>query len=468
MTDVASLDATELAARIRARELSPVEVLSALRARVEELNPRLNAIVTFAPDADDHARAAERALLHGEEEVGPLHGVPFTIKDTFDTAGLRTTRGSLLFADNVPERDATVVARLRVAGGILLGKTNTPEFALWWESGNRVFGTTSNPWDLSRTSGGSSGGEAAAIAAGLSPLGLGSDLGGSIRLPAAHCGCVGFKPTHGRVPLTGHFPETILRFMHVGPLARSARDAALALSLIAGPDGVDPYVVPVPPPPPIGDEWPLHHRVGVIAEAGAGFGPVDAEVAAAVRAAAAALAAAGCTVEEVELPWLEARDWNLLTMPLYGGEGSVFFDALTAGHEEELHFLLERRLSAPRPSLADYVAIEAAVDELRRDLSAFFAGHDLLLCPVTPAPAPPHEQNEIVIAGRSLPARSLMRTTLPFDLTGSPALAVPVRVGSQGLPLAAQLVGRRFEDETVLRVGVAFERERGPLPRPPL
>ena len=467
MNDVAFLDATELATRIRARELSPVEALAALRERAEELNPRLNAIVTFAPDAEEHAREAERALLRGEEEVGPLHGVPFTIKDTLDTAALRTTRGSLLFADNVPKRDATAVARLRKAGGILLGKTNTPEFALWWESGNRVFGTTSNPWDLSRTSGGSSGGEAAAIAAGLSPLGLGSDLGGSIRLPAAHCGCVGFKPTHGRVPLTGHFPETILRFMHVGPLARSARDAALALSLIAGPDGVDPYVVPVPPPP-VGDERSPHQRVGVVAAAGAGFGPVEPEVTAAVLAAADALAAVGCTVEEIELPWLEARDWNLLTMPLYGGEGSVFFDALTAGHEEELHSFLKRRLSAPRPSLADYVAIEAAVDELRRDLTGFFADYDLLLCPVTPAPAPPHEQDEIVIAGRSLPARSLMRTTLPFDLTGSPALAVPVRVGPQGLPLAAQLVGRRFEDEAVLSAGAAFERERGPLPRPPL
>ena len=161
----------------------------------------------------------------------PLHGVPFTIKDSIDTAGVRTTRGSKLFSDHVPGRDAEVVTRLRAAGGIPLAKTNLPDFALWWETDNLVFGRTVNPWDPDRTSGGSSGGEAAAIAAGLSPLGIGSDLGGSIRLPAHYCGVVGLKATHGRVPLTGHWPDTLLRFMHVGFLARSVRDVALALSL---------------------------------------------------------------------------------------------------------------------------------------------------------------------------------------------------------------------------------------------
>ncbi len=260
--DLVHLDATELARRIRAKELSPVEVVRALRERAGAVNPGLNAIVTPIEDAEERARAAEAAVLRGEE-LGPLHGVPFTIKDSFNTAGTRTTRGSRFFADRVPAGDAAAVARLRAAGGIALAKTNLPEFALWWETDNLVFGRTVNPWDPERTAGGSSGGEAAAIAAGLSPLGLGSDLGGSIRLPAHYCGVAGLKPTHGRVPLTGHWPEVMLGFMHAGPLARSVRDVALALSLIAGPDGEDWHAVPVPPPGvPRGDEPLPPLRVG--------------------------------------------------------------------------------------------------------------------------------------------------------------------------------------------------------------
>src|SRR5262249_27776017 len=210
-----------------------------------EINPRLNAIVTLNPQAETQARMAEKAVMQGDS-LGPLHGVPFTIKDCFDTAGIRTTRGSRFFADRIPKADATTVARFKAAGGILLGKTNTPEFAFWWETGNLVFGYTSNPWDLNRTTGGSSGGEAAAIAARLSPLGLGSDVGGSIRAPSHYCGVVGLKPTHGRIPLTGHYPEVLLRFMHAGPMARTVRDIALALGILAGGDDQDSYAQGLP------------------------------------------------------------------------------------------------------------------------------------------------------------------------------------------------------------------------------
>ena len=459
--DLCFLDATALAGLIRSRELSPVELMRTLTARAERLNPELNAIVTWATDLELRAAEAEAAVLRGDAELGPLHGVPFTVKDTLDAEGLRVTRGSLIFADEIAARDAAAVARLRAAGGIVIGKTNTPEFALWWETGNRVFGTTPNPWDTSRTAGGSSGGEAAALAAGLTPLGLAGDVGGSIRLPAHHCGVVGYKPSHGRVPLTGHFPQTLTRFMHVGPMARSARDCALAMTLLSGPDGEDFHALPIPAPdlaaalggaplPPL--------RVAVLADSG--LGPIDPEIAAAVRSAAAALASLGCAVEEVETPWLDAVDCNVLTMLVYGSEGRPFFSRLTAGHEDELHYVLARRLGAPAAPLDDYVAAEAAVERLRADATRFFAQWDLLLTPCVPVPAPPHEQPALRVNGQELPPRAIMRATLPWDLTGQPALALPWGFNGDGHPVGVQLVGRRLDDATVLHAGIALDKLR--------
>ena len=255
-------DAIELAERIRLREVSPVEVAQAHLDRIDAVNPALNALIAFPDGVMDRAREAEAAVLRGDN-WGPLHGVPFTVKDCVDTAGVRTTRGSRLFEDHVPSADATVVQRLKDAGGIFIAKSNMPEFALWWETDNLVYGRTENPWMAGRTPGGSSGGEASAIAAGMSPLGIGSDVGGSIREPANYCGIVGLKATHGRIPLTGHWPEALLRFMHVGPLARSVRDAALGFNLMAGPDGLDHYAYPGPgsrrfgdSPAPPGCGWP--------------------------------------------------------------------------------------------------------------------------------------------------------------------------------------------------------------------
>ena len=466
MTDIVWLDATELARRIRARELSPVEVLRAHRERAEAVNGAINAIVTPIEEAEELARAAEAAVLRGDE-LGPLHGVPFTIKDSFDTAGVRTTRGSLLFAEHVPAEDAVAVARLRAAGAIPLGKTNLPEFALWWETGNLVFGTTRNPWNLERTAGGSSGGEAAAVAAGLSPLGIGSDLGGSIRLPAHYCGVVGLKPTHGRVPLTGHWPEVILRFMHVGPLARTVRDAALALAVVAGPDGRDWHAQPAPPPV-IPEGAPLPPlRVGVLG--GSAFGPLDAEVAAAVARAASALGELGCSVEIDRVPALEDNDWNVLTLGLYGAEGRAYLDGVVGARSAELHPFLRRRLSLPLPSLEDYLVVEAKVEALRRELALFFLRHDVLLCHAVPITAHEHEATEVLIAGAAHPARTTMRATIPFDLSGSPALVVPFGWSREELPIGVQVVGPRFDETAVLRVGLALEALGGGFRRrPPL
>src|SRR5215469_7421282 len=239
------LDASRIAQLISSRELSPVEVVQAHLERIAEVNPKVNAIVTLADGAMEAAKKAEEAVMSGAQ-VGALHGVPFTVKDGIDTAGVLTQRGSPIFKGRIAETDATAVARLKAAGGLLLAKTNPPEFSYSIETDNLLTGRTNNPWNLDYTPGGSSGGESAAIAACMSPLGLASDLSISVRGPAAHTGVVGFKPTHGRVPMTGHWPRVPRRFWHIGPMSRSVRDVALAYSLLAGPDGGDGYSTSAP------------------------------------------------------------------------------------------------------------------------------------------------------------------------------------------------------------------------------
>src|SRR5262245_36515402 len=236
MTDqIIRLDASRMAELIARRELSPVEVVQAHLDRIAEVDSKVNAIVTLADGALEAAKQAEAAVRSGEQ-VGPLHGVPFTVKDSIDTAGVLTQRGSPIFKGRVPDTDATAVARIKAAGGILLAKTNAPEFAYSVETDNLLSGRTNNPWNLDYTPGGSSGGESAAIAAGISPRGVGSDLSISLRGPAAHAGIGGFKATHGRMRMTGHWARVPRCFWHIGPMARPVRDVALAYSLMAGPD----------------------------------------------------------------------------------------------------------------------------------------------------------------------------------------------------------------------------------------
>ena len=464
--EICFLDATELARRIRTKEISPVEVLQAHLTRVAEINPRLNAIVTLNEQAEAQARMAEKAVMQGDS-LGPLHGVPITIKDCFDTAGIRTTRGSQFFSDRVPKTDATTVARLKTAGAILLGKTNTPEFAFWWETGNLVFGYTANPWNLNRTTGGSSGGEAAAIAAGLSPLGLGSDVGGSIRAPSHYCGIVGLKPTHGRIPLTGHYPEVLLRFMHVGPMARTVRDIAMALGILAGGDDQDSYAQGLP-----GFDWtarasglpPL--RVGWMAQEG--FGPVDPEVVATVTQAANTLSSLGHPVDPVSIAGLQRKDWNQTSAALFAAETRVYFEPLIQNRLEELHPVLRSRLGSAQGSFTAYLHAQAEVELLRNDLASYFSRHDLLLCPVTLLPAHAQNASELMVNGNTLPPRSIVRTTVPFSLTGYPALSLPFGYNTEGLPIGVQLVGRRFDEATVLQAAVILEETRGRPRVPPI
>lgn len=462
-------DTTELAELIRTKQVSPVEVLQAHLDRIAAVNPKLNAVVTFADGAMDAAKAAERAVTSGKR-LGPLHGVPFTIKDSFNTAGVRTTCASLLFKDNIPKADAVVVTRLKKAGAILVGKTNLPEFALDAESRNRVFGQTNNPWDVRHTPAGSSGGAATALASGMTPFEVGSDVGGSIRVPATYCGVVGFKPTHGRVPLTGHWPSTILRYMHIGPLTRTMRDNALILRIIAGADGRDPYAsaIPVPKSPDLDAPLP---KLRIAFSPEDGYAPVAKEVQAVVTKAAAALGEQGCTVEQVELPWLRKRSYIEESLEVMLMDGLHYARPIIQGRESELAHNMVRILEWKLPSFERYMTLEYEhLAELRHDAAEFFSRYDVLLAPTSTVPPPLHGAQPLNVNGQTMPYYHAYTNTANWDVTGSPAMSVPFGWSRDGrLPIGVQLIGPHFTENTLLRVGAALERAaEGRNRRPPL
>jgi aspartyl-tRNA(Asn)/glutamyl-tRNA(Gln) amidotransferase subunit A len=453
--DIIFSDATKLAELIRTREISPVEVVQAHLDRIEAVNPMINAIVTVADGALEAAKAAEAAVLAGET-LGPLHGVPFTVKDSIDTAGVPTQRGSPIFKGRVPETDATSVARMKGAGGILLAKTNLPEFSYWIESDNLLSGMSNNPWDLERTPGGSSGGESAAIAAGMSPLGLGTDLAISVRGPAAQTGIVSLKATHGRVPMTGIWPRVPRRFWHVGPMARSVRDLALAFSQLAGPDGQDGFASTVQFDAGAGASPKRPLKVGWMVEPG--FGPVDPEVAATVKAAAEALEGVGCVIEPVRIPALE-RDFALdVFNRLHVMEMKPAFAEATAGRKpEEIYKMARTMLALPDTSMKDYIETEQAAERLRDGYAEYFRKYDALLTHVLPIPAHKHGVSEFVINGQKVDATYLQGATVPLNVTGLPGLSMRFGTSSEGLPINVQLVGSWLAESTILHLASLLE-----------
>jgi len=454
--NIIHIDASGLAELIARRELSPVEVVQAHLDRIEAVNPRVNAIVALADDALDAAKKAEKAVMSGAP-VGPFHGVPFTAKDAIDAAGVLTQRGTPIYRGRIAESDATAVKRMKAAGGILIAKTNTPEFSYSVETDNLLTGRTNNPWNLERTPGGSSGGESAAIAAGMSPLGLGSDVSISVRGPAAHTGIVGFKATHGRVPLTGHWPRLPRRFWHIGPMARSVRDVAAAYQVLAGPDGEDGFSV-APPSIDAGvgtaPERPL--RIGWLASPGF-FGPTDPEVVATVRSAAKALGSAGCTVEEVSLPVLEQTDGVSIFWKLQQMETRPEFARVTAGHEAEVFHHVKAIFATPDTSIGDFVEAEQQVERLRDSFAQFFQRYDALLCPVTPFPATRHGLHNVVVDGKTVSPFHVMSATAPISLTGMPALSMRFGTSRDGLPIGVQITAAWLAESTILEVARRLE-----------
>jgi amidase len=455
--------AATLARAIRDKQVSAREVVEAHLYRIEAVNPTLHAVVQLAAErALDEARAADRALAQGDP-IGPLHGVPMTIKDSLDTVGVITTGGTKGRASYVPQEDATVVARLRAAGAILLGKTNTPELTLAGETNNLLYGQTNNPYDLARTPGGSSGGAGAIIAAGGSPLDVGSDTGGSIRMPAHFCGITGIKPTSGRVPRTGHVVPFGLGAVDAltqnGPMARFVEDLALTLPIIAGVDWYDPAIVPMP----LGDPRAVELRqLRVAMHTDNGIKTPTPEIIAAVQTAAAALVDAGLTVVE-DRPAALPRAADLAN-DLSSADGRAWTRRLLArAGTTELHPWLQRRIEEAQAfDVADFTALLEHVDIFRSEMLTFLRQYDVILCPVCAFPAPRHG------ATMDPDVRKGFSYTGAYNLTGWPGAVVRAGTSPEGLPIGVQVVARPWREDVALAVAQQLETALGGWQRPPL
>jgi Asp-tRNA(Asn)/Glu-tRNA(Gln) amidotransferase A subunit family amidase len=468
MSDVTFLSACEMAAQIRAKKISPVELLEAHLERIAEVNPRLKAFVRMdEARAPRDARALEAAAMRGEF-CGPLHGVPISIKSSLDVAGVRCESGTRLREGRIAPRDAVLVSRLREAGAIVLGVTNTPELLMAWETDNLLYGRTNSPWDLARTAGGSSGGEAAAIASGCSAGGVGSDGGGSIRVPAHFSGICGLKPTPGRVPATGHYPESAGPFTLlgvVGPMARTVGDLQVLFEVMAGEDDGDPSSAPVPLRKVTRDDL---KQIRIAYFEDDGRTPVTPETRAAVRTAAEGLERAGFQVVPFRPEGLEqARD---LWWKLFGIAGGMLLKPMTKGHEEDLSPLLKEFLgwAAAEPPHTGHTLLYTWLqrDELRGQLLAQMQVFPIVLCPAAAIPAFRHGERSWTIDGKTVKYLDAWSYTEWFNLLGNPAAVVPVTQSAEGLPIGVQVVGRPWEEEWVLAVAAELERECGGYRRP--
>lgn len=453
MEEILSLSATRLAALIRNKEISAREVVRAHLERIEQINPTLNAAVqVLASGALAEAQRLDASLKRGEVK-GPLHGVPFSVKDAFDVQGVISTGGTLGRKNFVARGTASAVHRLQAAGGILLAKTNCAEMSLGYETDNLVYGRTNNPFDLARTPGGSTGGEAALVAACGSPLGLGSDGGGSIRLPAHYCGIAGLKPTIGRVPRTGQWPPedgVSDSLKQVGPLARYVEDLALTLPLIAGPDGRDPWVVPMTLSDPRAVRL-KELRVAVHTDNGIAH-PTEATVHA-VHEAARALEAEGARVEERMPPRMDQAEEIMLGIWSADGGRTVERRLAAAGTTESHPYLLNFLTLLRQHEMPTWQLYELLTrwNDYRSALTIFFQPYDVILCPVNAQPALPHGGAQ---GSRIRPAFSY---TIVFNLTGWPGGVVRVGTSPEGLPIGVQIVTQPWREDVVLAVAAFLE-----------
>ena len=465
MSEITLLSATRQLEMLRFGAVSVMELAEAHVARIERLNPKLNAFADF--DAE-RVRAQARALDAAEGLRGALHGLPVTVKSSIATAGYRCEIGSLLNRGDVPREDAEVVTRLRAAGGLILGTTNCPEFLMAYETENLLHGRTSNPWDLERTPGGSSGGESAAIAAGLSAAGLGSDSGGSVRVPAHFTGICSLKPTPGRVPGRGHLPPCVGPFSTlgaIGPMARTMEDVELLFRVLSGQDACDPVS-----PPVLLRELSLDElracKIGYFEDDG--IVPVTAETRVAVQATARALREAGFRVEAFRPHTLEAlrKLWNIFFVQC----GAMFYEPAIRGKRERLSPVFTEFLGiaeAAGPLTAtELLNAWAELDLLRAKTLEAMREFPVLLCPVASVPAWRHGEREWDVEGTRVEYLDAVRYTQWFNALACPAAVVPVGRSPEGLPIGVQIAGRPFEDEVVLGVAKVVDREFGFRPPP--
>jgi len=467
------LSLTEMASAVRRRRISPVELAQAHLSRIERLNPRLNAFVHV--DAEGALKRAELAEKEAGRKFkpdsgGPLHGVPISVKSSFDVAGFPCECGTLLRKGNTPHCDAVLVSRLRDAGAVILGNTNVPEFLMAYETDNLLYGRTNSPWDLERTPGGSSGGESAAIASGCAAAGIGSDGGGSIRIPAHFAGICGLKPTPGRLSATGHFPGSAGPFKEmgvVGPMARTVEDLEILFRVLAGHDSS------YPPSAPVSLRfWTREdvERLPIAFLVDDGVTPVTAETAGAVRTAAAALRDLGFRVEEASLGGFE-RIWSLW-WTLFGRGIQLAMERTVEGHMDELSPTYRgfREIVDAEPPLTPQELLETLLqrDAIRASFLSRMEKFPILVCPVCAIPAFRHGEREWRVLGTRVHYLKAMSYSQWFNLLGNPAAVIPVGKSPEGLPIGVQVVGRPWEDEAVLAVAARIEEACGGFRRPPL
>ena len=457
--NLAFAPASELRKLTAGKEVSPVELTEMYLRRIDRIDSRLDSYLTVAHDqAMSAARAAEEAVMRGDE-LGPLHGLPISIKDLEITKGLRTTSGSLIFEDRVPDEDSVVVERVRQSGAVILGKTNTPEFGQSGTTENRLGGPCRNPWNTERTTGGSSGGAGASAVAGLCALAQGSDGGGSIRIPSSFCGVYGIKPTLGRVPqYAGPAPATPNHFSQAGPMTRSVTDAAMLLQVLAGHDPRDPSSIRQAPPDFLAA---LDRDVSGLRIAWSpdyGYAPVDPEVVEVASRAAMVFEEIGCTVESSDISLDSPFDafWTLFSTVAYRRLGLLLekTDMLTDYARE----CIENGASVTG---ADYAASLAYFDRLKQQFADLFDEYDLLLSPTMAVPAFPIDDRPTRIAGLDVHSFwGFLPFTYPINMIGHTAASIPAGFSSEGMPIGLHIVGRWGDEETVLAASAAFEKAR--------